>query len=134
MREDAIAAPFFEALDDDAFAVQRCGDCDRAFLPPAPICPHCHASDVGWERTDGRGSLYSFTELHRTPPDFDEPAVVGMVVVEDVRILAPIDAPYDDLSIGAPVELVATEYTGEHDRGRWADTPFFTAEPILDAE
>lgn len=134
MREDVIAAPFFEALADDAFAVQRCGACDRAFLPPAPVCPHCHAPDVDWERTDARGRLYAFTELLRTPPNFDEPAVVGTVVVEGVRVLAPIDAPYDALSIGDPVALVPTDGAGDHDRGRWADAPFFTAEPRPDAE
>lgn len=130
MRENALVEPFFEALADDAFAVQRCLKCDHAFLPPGPVCPDCHARAVTWERTDGRGTLHAFTELHRTPPGFDAPAVVGTVLVEAVRVLTRVDAAYDDLSIGDAVELTAAEYTQDYDRGRWTDAPFFVATPV----
>lgn len=128
MREDALAEPFFEALADGAFAVQRCSACEEAFLPPSPVCPACHAEAVGWERTDGSGSLYAFTELARTPPGFDAPAVVGTVDLDvGGRLLTRIDAAYDDLAVGDRVELRPAPHEASYDRGRWSDYPFFAA-------
>lgn len=130
MREGALAEPFFEALADGEFAVQRCSACDEAFLPPSPVCPHCHAAAVRWERTEGAGALYAFTELARTPPGFDAPAVVATVELDvGVRLLSTVAAAYDDVAIGDRVELEPISGEGPYDRGRWADYPFFTATP-----
>ncbi|MFC5973525.1 Zn-ribbon domain-containing OB-fold protein [Halomarina salina] len=128
MREGALAAPFFEALADGEFAVQRCSACSEAFLPPSPVCPVCHADDVGWERTDATGTLHAFTELTRTPPGFDAPAVVGTVDLDvGVRLLVRVSAAYDDLTIGERLVVEPSPAPGTLDRGRWSDYPFFSA-------
>lgn len=120
---------FWEALDDGRFLIGRCGECGEAFFPPGPACPHC-AGEPGTEESSGRGSLYSFTRLHRTAPGFDQPIVMGIVELDEgPRLLARIAADYEDLELGRAVRIEPCEYDGGLDRGRLADRPFFEAVP-----
>lgn len=126
---DSATAPFWSALDDGRFLIGRCDDCEDAFFPIGPVCPHCGGS-AGAEESSGRGTLYSFTRLHRTAPGFDEPIVMGIVeLAEGPRILTRISGAYDDLALGDDVQIRPTEYHGGLDRGHLADTPFFEAVP-----
>lgn len=132
--EGRYSVPFWEALADDRFLVHRCESCASAFFPPAPVCPHCGSQSVEWHEVSGRGQLYSFTRQHTAPPGFEAPLVVGTVeLAAGPRLLAPVAAEYDDLAIGTPVEVVATEYDPDYDRGALSEYPFFEAVPSEDA-
>jgi len=118
--------PFWEALEDDRFLIQACEDCGQAYFPPAPVCPECHADSVEWVESSAEGELYAFTKQHQTAAGFDSPIVLGTVeLAEGPRVLVRIDADYDELSIGAPIELRPVEYEGSAERGRLEDRPFF---------
>jgi uncharacterized OB-fold protein len=131
--EGRYSVPFWEALTQDRFLVHRCKSCASDFFPPAPVCPYCGSQFVEWHGVSGSGQLYSFTRQHTTPPRFEAPLVVGTVELEaGPRLLAPIAAEYDDLAIGTPVEVVATEYDPNYDRGALAEYPFFEAVPTGD--
>jgi len=127
MADDApYTDPFWEALDEGRFLIQGCDDCGEAFFPPAPVCPACHSEAVAWVESTAEGELYTFTRQHRTAAGFDSPVVLGTVVLaEGPRLLVWMDDDYDDLSIGAPVELRPVEYEGGFDRGRLGAYPFF---------
>jgi len=126
--------PFWNALDDGEFRVPACINCGTAFFPPGPLCPHCGSDDLDWQ-TAGDGVLYSFTRQHRTAPGFDAPLVVGIVDLDaGPRLLAPVDAPYDDLTVGQAVHVEPREYDHDYDRGRHAERPFFAAVPVDDTE
>ncbi|SEH13524.1 hypothetical protein SAMN04487967_1427 [Natronorubrum sediminis] len=119
---------FWDALADDRFLIRRCTDCEEAFFPPGPICPHCHSRAVSWAESSGVGTVFSFTRQHATAPMFDDELVVGLVELEDgPRVLSAFESRYEDLEIGAPVRLEAVEYDQEFDRGRREDEPFFVA-------
>lgn len=95
-----------------------------------PVCPHCGATDVTWEATDGMGTLYSFTRQYTAPPGFEPGNVLGIIeLVEGPRVLAPVEAAYDNLTIGQTVELVIVEYETEFDRGDLDGRPYFAARP-----
>ena len=120
--------PFWDALSDGRFVLPVCADCDEAFFPPAPVCPRCHADAVEWVESDAEGSLYAFTRQHRTAPGVDEPAVIGLVELDDgPRLLARIAADYDALDIGLRVRIHPCAYDGNVDRGRLEDRPFIEA-------
>ena len=127
---DAHTDPFWDALEEGRFLVQRCEDCGKAYFPPAPVCPRCHADAVTWEETDGAGELHAFTRQHRTAPGVDAPVVLGVVDLDaGPRLLARVDAEYGDLIIGDPVAIEARAYEGRVDRGRLEGRPFFVARP-----
>jgi len=132
--EGRYSMPFWEALAEDRFLVHCCGSCGSDFFPPAPVCPHCGCQSVEWQGVDGRGRLYSFTRQHTAPPGFEVPLVVGTVeLAAGPRLLAPVDAEYDDLTIGTPVEVVPTEYDLAYDQGALSQYPFFEAVSTADA-
>lgn len=126
MDDEPYTDPFWEALDDGRFLIQECGDCGEAYFPPAPVCPECHGDDVAWVESEARGELYAYTRQHRTAEGFDSPVVLGTVdLAEGPRLLVRMDDDYEDLSIGAAVEIRPVAYEGGADRGRLADRPFF---------
>ncbi len=44
--------------------LQRCGDCGLMRYPPTTACPWCASPDCRWEPVAGRGTLYSYGEVH----------------------------------------------------------------------
>lgn len=120
---------FWEALADGTFLLGHCPRCEEVHFPPAPVCRACDG-DAEMVAADGTGRLHSFTRQHRTGPGFDAPVVLGTVELsEGPRVLMCVDAPYETLTIGQAVTVVAREYDGGYDRGRTAGYPVFVAEP-----
>jgi uncharacterized protein len=39
----------------------RCGRCGKLYVPPRPICPGCHGSQMDWVEMSGKGKLAAFT-------------------------------------------------------------------------
>lgn len=128
--DERYTLPFWEALAEDRFLAHRCETCASVFFPPAPVCPACGDGAVEWHEVSPRGTLYSYSRQHATPPGFEAPLVVGLVELEaGPRLLSPVAAAYDSLTIGTAVTLVAVAYQWEYDRGVLADYPYFEARP-----
>lgn len=120
--------PFWEALEEGQFLLQRCPNCETAYFPPAPVCPHCHSETVEWVESSGTGELYAFTCQHRTAPGVPAPVVLCIVELDEgPRLLAQVAADYEDLTLGDRVKLQARAYEDGVDRGRLSDRPFFQA-------
>lgn len=128
--DEAHTDPFWDALADGRFLLQRCAACEEAYFPPAPVCPRCHADDVEWIESDAVGDLYAFTHQQRTAPGVPSPVVLGIVELDDgPRLLARVAADYEALDIGDRVALEACDYEDDVDRGRLDGRPFFRAVP-----
>lgn len=81
---DAVSAPFWAAARRDVLAFQRCPACGWAGLGPAVGCPRCGAAALGWEESDGTGTIRSWTIAHRGPtPDFKVPYAPVVVDVDE---------------------------------------------------
>jgi uncharacterized OB-fold protein len=108
---DAITLPFWEAAAEHRLVVQRCTACGRTRLPPAPVCAGCQSSDADWKPLSGRGEVYTYTVVHRPIAAGQPlPTLIAVIALEDsggLRMISNlVDADPDDVSIGAPVELV----------------------------
>ena len=57
---------FWEGVAQRELRIQRCNACQRLQHPPGPMCSGCHGLDLGFVRSQGRGSVYSF--VVRAPP------------------------------------------------------------------
>ncbi len=55
---------FYRYCGDHELRLQRCSDCGKLRTPPTTACPFCSGGDAEWERVSGRGTLYSYGEVH----------------------------------------------------------------------
>ena len=121
MRDDVITprvTPSPEGLNAEFYAhcargelrLQRCAACAVWRHPPRVRCARCGSDQWQWERSSGRGIVYSWTIVHQAlVPMFAEDLPYAVVVVEleegprlvtAVRGIAP-----QALRIGLPVEV-----------------------------
>jgi uncharacterized OB-fold protein len=101
--------------------VQACGACGKWRMPPRPMCPYCRSTIVKWDRTSGRGRVWSFIVPHPPLlPAYAEKAPYNAIIVEleedpSIRyagnLVASADGEINEIdpatiAIGEPVEVV----------------------------
>ncbi len=111
-RETADNAPMLAAWrEHGVLLLQRCEACSRTIFYPRPICPHCQATRLAWERASGRGRIVCFSRVHRgLAPAFqaEAPIVLAEIALEEgVPMIARVLAA-DPLAVrsGLAVRLV----------------------------
>jgi len=96
-------------IDPPSLLGSTCSACGTSTFPPRDFCPACLADGPHPVRPLARsGSLFSYTVVHQAPGGRRTPYVLGYVDLEDdaVRVLAQVDVPIDQVSIGMRVSLV----------------------------
>jgi uncharacterized OB-fold protein/acyl dehydratase len=85
--------------------IQRCAKCGTLRHPPNPMCPACRSVDWDTLVSTGRGTVYSYVEVHHPrPKSVPEPYVVGLIDLEEgTRFVAGVVG--GDVRVGAPVEV-----------------------------
>jgi scaffold protein (connect acetoacetyl-CoA thiolase and HMG-CoA synthase) len=84
----------------------RCTVCGETFFPEHAVCARCGSEATEEIRLHGPARLGAFTVVHQVPAGFSGPLAVGYGRLEgDVLVLAPIDAPPDQLATGMPLDL-----------------------------
>jgi uncharacterized OB-fold protein len=86
---DEITAPWWEATREHRLLVQGCTACGSTQHPPRAVCIGCGATDsLTWRPATGRGSVDTFTIVHRAPrPDLDVPYVIARVRLDEGVVL-----------------------------------------------
>ncbi len=107
---NVVTAPFWSACADHRFTFQQCRACGRKQFPPRIACTACHASEFDWTDASGRGTIYSFTIVHRAPLESfkdDVPYVIAIVELEEgVRAMMNLrDVDPASVRIGMKVEI-----------------------------
>jgi len=98
----------------------KCASCEAIFFPKQPICPRCTDRQIGETRLSRRGRLYTYTEVHQAPPDYEGPVpyLIGRVVLpEGVFVLAQLKARKEDLRINLEMELLVERADPEQTGG-----------------
>ena len=111
---DRDTAPFWEGARLGELRIQRCAACGRHVFYPRAVCPHCMADSLEWVVAAGTGTVYSFTEVHRTSEEFraEAPFAVGLIeLTEGVRMMARLDVA--EPVVGMPVRVVFNRVSGE---------------------
>ena len=111
--------PFWEAARRHELQLRRCRACGRHHFYPRAACPHCLSADLEWRRASGRGTLHTFTVVHRGQRDFPLPAPYVIAIVElaeGPRLMSNLVGIEPDpakIRIGLPVEVVFDDVTSE---------------------
>jgi uncharacterized OB-fold protein len=111
---DRDTAPFWDGARGGELRIQRCAACGRFVFYPRAVCPHCMADSLAWVVATGRGSVYSFTVVHRTSDEFQSevPFTVGLVELDEgVRMMARLDIA--EPVVGMPVQVVFERVSDE---------------------
>ena len=83
---NADSAPYWEGASDNKLLLQRCSDCGTLRFFPRYLCTECGSDNTGWVEAAGRGTVHSFTVVHRAAfPEFQErtPYVVALIDLEE---------------------------------------------------
>ena len=111
--------PFWEAARRHELSLQRCRACGRRVFYPRAACPNCLSPDLEWRRVSGRGTLHTFTIVHRGAKNFPlaAPYVLAVVELEEgprlMTNLVGVEADPVRVRIGMPVEVVFEDVSSE---------------------
>jgi uncharacterized protein len=102
----ALTQPFWDAARRQELVRPVCAACGRSFFTPQVCCPFCLCEQWHYERSSGRGVVYSATVVHRAPlPGFEPPYQVAIVdLEEDWHMLANLSSAIS-IPIGTPVAV-----------------------------
>jgi uncharacterized OB-fold protein len=122
--EGEDGAEFWAGAARGELLVQACGSCGTWRFPPRPMCPHCRSIDVTWEKTNGKGTIWSYVVSHPPLlPAYAALAPYNVIVValeenETIRLVGNLvtsatgeinEIDPTTIQIGEPVTVVFTK-------------------------
>ena len=110
--------PYWEALQRSELTYQHCSACEQTVFHPRALCPYCLSDRLEWRRSQGRGTIYSFTiQYVPVSPAWKSrmPIALGIVALDEgyhmfTQFLAD---DLDSLAIGQPVSVVFDRVSDE---------------------
>ena len=94
---------FFAACNEGKLMVPRCKDTGQFFWYPRKTSPFTLSSNVEWVQASGKGTIYSYSVMRRTEPNF---AIAYVTLEEGVTVMTNlVDCDFDRLAVGQKVEL-----------------------------
>jgi uncharacterized OB-fold protein len=105
---DGYAGAYWQAASEGKLLIQRCPACGNHQHYARPFCLACGNRNPGWVAASGKGTVWSFTTVHRGPyDDLPTPYVVALVrLEEDVVLLSHIvGTDPEHVRCDQPVEL-----------------------------
>lgn len=114
---DADSQAYWGALKEGRLLLQHCRACGHKQVYQQTLCRQCGAEELVHEQASGRGTVHSFSVVHRAPgPAFkqDTPYAVLLVELEEGPRMISSLAEADPMSIdfGLAVELVCERLEG----------------------
>jgi uncharacterized OB-fold protein len=99
---------FWNGVAQHELRLKWCPHCEKAHHPKRIVCTFCGNTELGTRRATGRGTVYSFSEVHRAAiPVFAAatPYIVGVVrLAEGVHLFTRLIAS-GPIAIDAPVTV-----------------------------
>ncbi len=108
---DQVTAPFWTAAREGRLLIQHCPACGVHQFYPQSSCRGCLSDNLEWVDAKGKGTIYSYTVVHRAPNRPFEPDVPYTVALVDLdegcRMLSNIvEVTPEAIRVGMPVEVV----------------------------
>jgi len=124
---------FYSGLKERRFLVPRCRSCDAYNWTPYPACRSCQSMDLEWVEVSGRGTIYTFTEIHvgARPFTTDGPYIWAFAQLEEgprplIVMGNLIGVGPEEIQIGMPVSIGYHDIPGH-------DLTMYHFEPTTDA-
>ena len=107
---DGLTGEFYGFLARNELRFQRCTACREWRHPPRARCRSCGSEASAWERSSGRGRVFSWTTVHQPihPAFTDVPyAVLVVEMDEGTRLIGGL-AGLDPSALELDLPVVAT--------------------------
>ncbi len=106
----ADTKPFWDALHEEKFRLQRCADCRKVRHYPRPVCDACYSMNAEWVDASGLGTVHSWTITHHAFHPGFKPDLPLMLLTVDldagVRMQAQARGIGEaELKVGLPVRV-----------------------------
>jgi uncharacterized protein len=109
-------AEFWSATGEGRLLLKRCDACSTVIWYPRNLCPACGSLETSWFEASGRGTIYTYTIVHKGngPWAAHVPYIVAYVELEEgPRVMSNVvDVDPGAVEVGMPVEVVWND-TGE---------------------
>ncbi len=110
-RRDNLNGEFFSYTSRQELRFQKCDDCGSWRHMPRHTCARCHSPNWSWQKSGGRGKLYSWNINYRSfHPAFNDDTPYSVCVIEmeeGVRMVSQlVDIDIADYRLDLPVEVV----------------------------
>ena len=103
---------FWDAAADGKLLVKKCNDCGENHYYPRTICPHCFSDKTEWLETSGKGKIYSYSVMRRSPVPY---AIAYVTLEEGVTIMTNlVECDFDALAIGQDVRVAFRKTAEDH--------------------
>ena len=74
---------FYDFCQQGELRFQRCSDCGNWRHVPRPVCPECGSWQWAWQKSSGRGKVFTWTVVERPMhPQFADNLPYAPVVIE----------------------------------------------------
>jgi len=113
-RPSPLTQPYWDAAREHRLVLPKCKACGKHFFRPEVVCKHCNSRDWTYVPSAGKGSLYSYSVVHRAPtPAFEVPFVLAIVELDEgVTMFSNIvDCPIESVRIGMPLSVAFKRVT-----------------------
>jgi uncharacterized OB-fold protein len=111
----ALSSEFWKAAADHRLVLPRCNRTGQYFFPPERCVPGTDSTDWGYVESGGRGTVYTFSVVHRpVSSDFEAPYVLAVVDLDEgVPVLTNIvECAPEAVRVGMPVEVTFLDVDG----------------------
>ena len=103
-----FSQPYWDACGRGELTWLRCDTCGTHCPIPALVCGECLGRSLTWQRSSGRGTLYSWTVVWRPQhPTFHVPYAPAIIAMDEgwFHIAAVVGCEADELVAGMPVAV-----------------------------
>lgn len=110
-----LTAPFWKAAAEHRLVAPRCNRTGRYFFPPERCVPGTDSTDWDYAESCGRGTVYTFSVVHRPPsPDFETPYILAVVDLDEgwPMLTNVVDCPPERIEVGMPVQVTFIDIEG----------------------
>ncbi len=106
----SVSRPFWDAASEGRFTLQRCDACGSWIFYPRSHCPQCWSPRLTWQEASGRGTVKSFSVIHRPGhPGWKvaTPYIVALIeLTEGPTMLSTlVDSALDSVRVGMRVAV-----------------------------
>jgi len=105
---------YWNKASQEQLWLRKCNECFKAYFYPRDISPCCFSRDTEWTQSSGRGRLYAFSIIHRSPHEGfqdETPFIIAIVELQEgprmaTNIVGIQNPTPDKLRIGMEVTVV----------------------------